>query len=259
MNTQHANQFGADLAGYDRTLLRQQKQSKVNALILALVGIIAGLVAFAAIQMTGKVFELPPDLVEAKLQEGRNQSPEVMRQFHEGLLTLDYKHAALWLGIAGATAGILFGLTLGKLRRSRTSMVTGALSGLIMGCIIGACGGLAATYVGENLVSPERKEKLEVPAEYSMLLHGTTWLIIGSGIGLGTGVGATRNRFSFAIGSMFMGGIAGAAGGTLYPFLASVAMPFVDPSLTIPQGDLNRIVWIGLPFIFIGLTLGRRG
>jgi hypothetical protein len=168
------------------------------------------------------------------------------------------KHAALWIGSAGSIVGLLFGVTLGIMRRSRTSVVTGALGGLILGCALSACAGLVANCLGENVIARVRSEKNDVPVQYAMLLHGATWLVVGLGIGLGTGLGATKKRFSFAIGSMFMGGIAGAAAGAFYPFVASVAMPFVDPSLTIPEGDLNRLVWLGLPIVFIGLTLGRR-
>ncbi|WP_010582092.1 hypothetical protein [Schlesneria paludicola] len=226
---------------------------------LGVVGAIAAILADVAILKIGRVFEFSEELLIVKVSEGRNQSPEVMQRFYEGLAILDYKHAALWIGTAGAMSGLLFGLALGLMRQSRGSLVRGAIGGMVLGGVLSACGGLAGNGVGENIVSRIRMEKIEVPVQYAMLLHGTTWLIVGLGIGLGTGLGARTNRVRFAIGSMFLGGIAGAAAGAFYPFLASVAMPFADPSLTIPEGDANRVIWLGLPLVFVGLTLGRRG
>ena len=235
------------------------KESMGNAIALGIVGAVAAVLSHVAIQQTGTVFELSADLLTMKSSEGRNQSPEMMKLFYDGLSVLNYKHAALWIGTAGAISGVLFGFALGLMRHSRTSILTSTLGGLLVGGMFAAGAGLAANCVGENIVSRVRMEKIDVPAHFAMLLHGTTWLIVGLGIGLGTGLGAVKNRLRFAIGSMFIAGIAGAAGGAFYPFVASVALPFADPSLTIAEGSANSLIWLGMPLLFIGLTLGRRG
>lgn len=259
MNQSSSDPCEPGLSTGDQTACTPPKKSVGYAISLAAVGVVAAALSHVAIRQTGRIFELPSELLDMKMSEGRNQSPEVMQQFYEGLSTLDYKHAALWIGIAGSIIGVLFGLALGVMRRSRGSVAAGALGGLIFGGALSVCSGLVANWLGENVVSLQRREAIEVPAQYAMLLHGTTWLIVGLGIGLGTGLGASTNRLRFAFGSMCLAGIAGAAAGAFYPFLATVAMPFVDPSLTIPEGDVNRMVWLGLPVTLIGLTLGRRG
>lgn len=258
MNNPIAVEPGSGIPATNQTAHTLPKESLGHAISLAIVGLIAAVLSLIAIRQTGRVFELPNDLLNMKFLEGRNQSPEVMQRFYDGLIELNYKHAALWIGIAGSIVGVLFGLALGVMRGSRASIVSGALGGLILGCLLSACGGLVANCLGENIVSQVRKEKTEVPAHYAMLLHGATFLVVGLGIGLGTGLGATKNRIAAALSSMVMAGIAGAAGGAFYPFVASLAMPFVDPSLTIPEGDFNRMVWLGLPFVSMGLALGRR-
>lgn len=237
----------------------RSRTSLRNSLLLGFVGLFASVLAAAAIQQTGRVFELPKALLQEKLLQGRNQSADILKRFYEGRVLLDYKHAALWIGTAGTIAAVLFGLTLGVMRHSRTSILVGTLGGLLVGAIFSACGGIVSNYLSENVLSPIRLERTEVPLPYIMLLHGATWLIVGGGIGLGTGLGVTQNRLVFALGSMVMGGIAGAAAGAFYPFFTSAAMPLVNPSLTVPEEFLNRLVWIALPVVCIGCTLGRRG
>lgn len=248
-----------DLSTTDEISRGRPRTSLRNAVVLGIVGVIASLVASAAIQQTGRVFELPDDLLLEKLRLGRNQSPEILKRFYEGRLLLDYQHAALWIGTAGTIVAVMYGLTLGIIRRSRASILAGTAGGLLVGGMFSVVGGIAANYLSENFLSPVRLERTDVPLPYVMLLHGVTWLILGWGIGLGTGLGATKNRVVFAIGSMLIGGIAGAAAGAFYPFFASAAMPLVNPSLTVPEETLNRLVWLGLPVVCIGFTLGRRG
>jgi hypothetical protein len=259
MNTQIAEHSGSVRAMAVPGSRVPAHEPIVNAVSLGIVGLVAATICHFAIRQTGRVFELPDELLDIKFAEGRNQSPEVMRLFNEGLTLLNYKHAALWIGIVGAIVGTVFGLALGVMRRSPVSVAISVLGGLILGCAFAVGAGLVANWLGENIVSAERKQNIDVAAQYSMLLHGATWLVVGLGIGLGTGIGASRRRIAFALGSMCMGGIAGAAAGAFYPFVATVAMPFVDPSLTIPDGDMNRLVWLSMPIVCIGLTLGRRG
>lgn len=256
MDNSTAEQSGTDASTPDQKLESSPKTSLRNALCLGIVGAVAAVIASVAIQQTGEVFQLPDHLLE--LTVGRIPGPEDQQRIGVGIAELNSKHAALWMAIAGSIVGLLFGLTLGVIRGSRNSLIAGALGGLLIGGMLSTCGGLAGNYLGQTVVSNVRVAKLHVPEQYSMLLHGMTWLVAGLGIGLGTGMGAMKNRIGCAIRSMLMGGIGGAAGGALYPFVASVAMPFVDPSMTIPKGDLNRILWIGLPCVLIGLVLGRK-
>lgn len=230
-----------------------------NATVLAVVGLVAAGISHVAIQQTGEVFQLSQELLRIKYSEGRNQSPAVMRMFYEGLTALNYKNAALWIGMSGAIVGLLFGLTLGWVRRTVAAVILGSLAGLVLGGGFAAAAGLVANFLGENLITPARLEATEIPPHYLMLLHGATWGVVGLGVGLGTGLGAAKDRWKFALGSLLIGAIAGGAGGAFYPFATTVFLPFANPSLTVPEGDLNRFVWLAMPFSLMGLTLGRRG
>ena len=259
MNNATVEQSQMDVSVTDEVSHARTWTSLRNSIVLGLVGVIASVLAATAIQQTGRVFELPDDLLREKRLLGRNQSPDILKRFYEGRLLLDYQHCALWIGTAGTIVAVMYGLTLGIMRQSRASILAGTMGGLVVGGLFSACGGIAANYLTENFVSPVRLETTEVPLPYVMVLHGVTWLIVGWGVGLATGLGATKNRAVFAIGSMLMGGIAGAAAGAFYPFFVSAAMPLVNPSLTVPEETLNRLVWIGLPVVCMGCTLGRRG
>ena len=228
-----------------------------HAARLGIVGLVAALMAWVAIGQTGEVFQLPPEL--AKLGKGYIPGADEQKQIGAGNVVLYYKHSSLWIGIAGGIAGGLFGLTLGMMRRSSAAILLGTLGGILLGGAFGAAGGPLAVYIGETTIAKLRQSGQSIPEQYSMMMHGATWLLVGLGVGLGTGLGATRKRFGFSLGSMLIAAIAGAFGGALYPFVVAVTMPAVDVSMSIPKGDLNRLVWLGLPGVLMGLALGRRG
>jgi hypothetical protein len=257
MDNPTAEQIPSNLSPPDQKLHAAPGHSIRNALCLGIVGAIAAAISSGAIRQTGEVFQLPEEI--QRLTAGTIPGLEDRAKIGKAIVELNYKHAALWIGMAGAIGGVLFGLTLGILRGSRKSLVVGTVGGLVVGAVFSAIGGLAGTWLAEGVISEVKLAKMHVPEQYSMLLHGTTWLCVGLGIGLGTGLGTTKNRIGSVMGSMLMGGIGAAVGGALYPIVASVAMPFVDPSMAIPKDELNRFVWIALPYVMTGLVLGRKG
>lgn len=58
---------------------------------------------------------------------------------------------------------------------------------------------------------------------------------------------------------MLLSAIAGAMGGTLYLFLAGIVCPLADTTVLIPTGASERLLWLALPSVCIGLALGRKG
>jgi hypothetical protein len=148
---------------------------------------------------------------------------------------------------------------LGLMRRSRESMLIGALCGLLIGFAVSVGSGLIANCMGENVIKVVHYEKKVVPEQYMILLHATTWLIVGLGVGFGTGLGSISNRMGNALKSMLLCGIAGAAGGAIYPVVLTVAFPLVDSMATIPPDETLRVIWIAIPSALMGLVLGRKG
>jgi hypothetical protein len=115
-----------------------------------------------------------------------------------------------------------------------------------------------AVYFEKHMASRLASNQSGLSDHQLLLMHASTWLVVGLGVGLGVGCGARERRGRSAAAAMFTAGVAGLIGGVLYLFLAGVAVPLADPSVPVPEGGLNRLLWLGLPSILIGLTLGRR-
>ena len=225
-----------------------------RAIGFAVAGLVAAAILSFVMRQVGVVYELPAEHYTFK--DGPFPNAEEQRQIGIGLQVVKSKHATLWLGIAGAIAGGLFGLALGMNRRSRTSTIAGTLGGLVFGGAFGAGAGTLAVYIELQLQKSLGRAELNVPEHKIILMHAVAWLVLGLGVGLGSGMGS---KLRHCLGSMLIAGIAGALGGALYPIVASFAAPMADPSFALPSGDVNRLVWLGLPFALIGLAIGRRG
>lgn len=229
----------------------------VRSAVLAIVALLAAGLAYLAIGGIGEVFRLPPEL--AKLGAGGPPPPEDQARLSAGNLVLRYKHSALWLAATGAILGGLFGLTLGAFRRSRISWIAGLAGGLVFGTLLGAVGGLLAVYIDRLLQTNMPQGELTAPEHMVIAMHAATWTVIGLGLGLGTGLGVPIRRARSAAMAMLVAGLAGTVGGGLYVLLAGFALPLADASQPVPGGDWNRLLWLGLPSLLIGLALGRRG
>jgi hypothetical protein len=256
MNVSHPEPTGSEEPKADPVPQPSRDGSMRDAILLALVGIVAAVISTVVIGLVGSVFELPEELLV--LTRGTIPGPDEQKLIGAGLVILNYKHLALWIGLCGAITGALFSLVLGYLRGSRDSMAPGVLKGLIVGGLVAAVAGLASNFIAENVIAGVRQAKIQVPEQYSMLMHAITWAIFGLGIGFGAGLGSSQDRVKSAISSMLICAVAGAAGGAFYPFFTSAVMPLVDPAFAIPKGELNRIVWMSIPCALIGLVLGRK-
>lgn len=230
------------------------RRSVCHAALLGIVGLAAAWLSWAAMEQIGEVFQLSPEI--ARLGVGQIPGAEDQKKIVAGKLVLFYKHAALWLGTTGVFLGGLSGLALGRIRQSRTAIILATVGGIVLGGAFSAAAGALAVYSGQLFLANLANGPLTIPEHQVMLMHALTWLVVGLGVGLGTGLGTT---WQHASGSMLISGIAGALGGALYPFVASVAMPLVDASFPVPEGDASRLLWLGLPCAIIGLAIGRRG
>jgi hypothetical protein len=223
---------------------------------LGVVGALAAFIAHSAISRMANVFELPTEL--AALGRGQIPGPEDQRRIMAGQLVVFAKHSALWLGTAGLLLGGAIGLVLGLFRRSAGSVWRGAIGGALVGGLFGSAAGPLAVYLERHMTSRLASNQSGLSDHQLLLMHASTWLVVGLGVGLGVGCGARERRGRSAAAAMFTAGVAGLIGGVLYLFLAGVAVPLADPSVPVPEGGMNRLLWLGLPSVLIGLTLGRR-
>jgi hypothetical protein len=227
-----------------------------RVIALGVVGALAAVVAHFAISRMTNVFQLPTEL--ATLGRGQIPGAEDQRRIMAAKLVVFTRHSALWLGTAGLVLGGATGLALGLFRRSAGSLWCGAVGGALAGGLAGSAAGPMAVYLERQMTSRLASDQSGLSDHQLMLMHASTWLVLGLGVGLGVGFGARERRGRSAAAAMLTAGVAGLIGGVLYLFLAGVAVPLADPSLPVPTGDMNRLLWLGLPSILIGLTLGRR-
>jgi hypothetical protein len=228
-----------------------------RTLVVAVAGLCGAAIAGAAIAGIGEVFILPPEL--AALGVGGIPGAADQQRIAAGNAVVFYKHSALWVATAGAILGGLFGLVLGLFRRSATALVVGTLAGTLLGGAFGACAGPLAVYLDRFLRANLPSGQLAVSDSGLMLMHAAPWLVVGLGCGLGAGLGAFGKRGRTAAGTMLVAGVAGLLGGAVYPIVAGMVLPLADPSLPIPEESGSRLLWLGLPAVLMGLSLGRKG
>lgn len=236
---------------------RPSSHSLQRSIILGIVGLVAAGLSSFAIGTMGEVFKLPAEIVQ--LGVGGVPGGETQKIIVAARIAVFYRNSALWLGTTGAIVGGLFGLVLGY--NNKRAMIVRMAGSATVGAASGAAAGVHAVYYGEKCLELLKTGPLSVPESMVMQLHATTWLILGLGIGLGTALAAERQGFALnkIAQGMIIGGIAAAVGGILYPFVAGIAIPLIDPSIPIPLEWHNRLLWMSFPCSTLGLALGRRG
>ena len=131
---------------------------------------------------------------------------------------------------------------------------------VLTGTLFGALAGVAGVWI--NAVSRQYMAAgATSPAEQIILLmHGATWLIVGLGIGLGIALGRRQPGRS-RIESTVVTGLVGMVGGCLFPIVAGILFPAVNSSWPVPafEPTAGRIMWLSLPSVLMGLTIGRNG
>lgn len=229
----------------------------VRVVVCALAGLLAALIARAAIALVGDVFHLTPEL--AAIGASQNPSAEDTQRYTVAMFEVRYSHAALWLAAAAGILGGIMGLTLGLFRRSVAKTFVGTACGVLCGAVAGAAGGYLSTsleYVSRTrLTAPDAS----VSEFMTMLWHSVAWLLVGLGCGLGTALGTPTLRVRILVGTVVVAAVAGLVAGTIYPVVAGVALPLTNASLPFPDEPQSLLLWLGLPAVLIGLTLGRRG
>jgi hypothetical protein len=171
---------------------------------------------------------------------------------------MNLQNAAIWLGVSGAILGCLLGLLVYLARRSAGAFLKLLFIPTICGAVAGAASGATAVYINhvarQNMASGATSPSEQI----IMVMHSVTWLTLGLGVGFGIALSrrtSVGNRFEPAI----FTGIAGMAGGCLYPIVAGLFFVAVNSSLPIPfiEPAAGRILWLSLPSVLMGLAVSR--
>jgi hypothetical protein len=151
--------------------------------LLALAGLIAGLVAFGIGEATYKV-------IPARLAEVRTPGSVVMAPSPETQAVADVRNAALAFAVLGGLLGGFLGIVGGLARRSGTAAAGAGLLGLLAGAGLPACVSLATI----QRIADARAIAPDYDMALSMLMHGLIWGLIGAVSGLAFAVGTGRWR-----------------------------------------------------------------
>jgi hypothetical protein len=232
-------------------------QSLGRAVVFGIVGLVAAALGHFTINMVGEVFHLPPEI--AKLGIGQIPGDADQKKIAAANLVNQYRHFALWMALAGGLAGLLLCVTQAVIAgASARTKAIGAVVGLLLGGVGGAIAGPLSLSMDiafhKSLVVDGQ---LNVPETKVMLLHGTTWLIIGATIGLAVSIVASAKPRDLVVGTL-TAGIASMLGGVLYPILIVFVDPVADPSFPMPSTVTGQLLWMGVPLLLAGLVLGRR-
>ena len=237
----------------------RRSASSGRILLFGVVGIVAGLLGVFVIHGIGEVFRLPNEIMALGI--GAIPGPEAQAKIIAGNAVLKYKHYALWFGVVGAMWAGLFGLIASRSGSSGNrlpSRVLAIVKAVVLGGVFGALGGLISNFSDIQIHENIPAGQLSAPEHWIFVLHGITWLVVGTGVGLGAATGSAGNRCADIIRCSIVTASAGTLGGILYPLLAAFILPAVDVTIPIPDDTSARLLWMELPALLIGLALGRQ-
>ena len=230
----------------------------IRTLAAAVAGLFGAILSWKAIEYIGEVFVLPADL--AGLAFGQIPAPEVQAKVVAATVENQIRNAAVWLGTAGAIMGAFSSLSICLSRRLRLTSFRMIFVTVLAGTLFGALAGVVGVWI--DTVS---RQNLEVgatsPSEHiTLLMHSITWMIFGLGIGLGISFGGIQHRIS-RIESTVVIGLLGMVGGCLFPIAAAVLFPAVNSTWPVPafEPTSGLILWLGLPYVLMGMAIGRNG
>lgn len=214
-------------AGPDSRALRRAQ------CFLALAGLLAGLVAFAAGEAVYK-------LIPAELVKVNTMGQIMMAPTEKTARAADVRNAALAFGLLGVCLGSFMGTAGGLARRSASAMARAGVLGAVLGLAAGALisFGLLPIFLDTQPFHPEHELIL------SVIMHMAIWGVTGAAAGLAFAVGLGERRLvARAIAAGFVGAALGSlvfelVGAALFP-LASTGQPI---STTWPSRLLARLL-----------------
>lgn len=222
-----------------------------NLLVMAIVAVLTTAISVAAVQRVGDVFQLSGRLAEIGPGNISSQDQQALNLAYSGQAR---KNAMVKVALVGAITGMVFGVVLGGLRRTRLGMFVGGACGLLFPSILGSVAGFLAVAQYE-LCKAGLRGTDSIPEERMMLMHAITWGLVGVGIGLVCGLSTVRTRAVAVISSLFRGGLLGMVGGAGYSVLCGMVAPMANTSLPLPEPGVAQWVWIGLPSLLLAVGL----
>jgi len=235
------------------------KRSMQGPLICLVLGIVGGGAAGLLMNRTIEFFPViePPEVANTQ----GIHTPEQKKLVDEAHLRADYRNMFLNAGLLGLMVTAVLGLAHGLISRLPSAAITGLFAGGISGAVFGACGGLLAVVIREQLdgwsliTEQGAPDPLRVQI-HTMLIQSPAWVGIAAALGVTFFVSSPQGRRQFV--PVVVAALVGwLLTSLLYPTFASVVFPHNDPDLIIPGGYGNRLFWSTFTAGVIGFLIGR--
>lgn len=205
-------------------------------LVAAVVAVVAGVYA----TKLEKTFDIPEDL------------KKYSAPFPPGILEkIDAAQAAVDLqnhGLVGALIGAALCACLGAAAVAPGGLLAGVI-GAISGAVLGGCGGAASTVLYKYLMLHPID-----PFVDGVLVQASFTVAVAAALAL-TVFLAGRRSLNSSVPAVLV--VVGVIGAVFYPFLAAIIFPVLKSHQPLPEGLLNRGLWLGLPVVLYALTLIR--
>ncbi|MFG0333203.1 MAG: hypothetical protein ACF8TS_07570 [Maioricimonas sp. JB049] len=217
-------------------------------LLLIGFGIVAALGSAHVAAHYGKSFTIPVELQKYNPP----YADEVLAKLTAAERVAARKNAARVGGTVGglfaAMAALAVAVATGRGMRTGWRAV---VLGLFIGAALGAGGGVL-----NQIIYAELKRAGNDPFVMTALSHGAMWVGVAIAFALTTrlAAGSRGPGLPHAAGVLVVcAGIHAA----LYPFLAAAFLPLSRADQPVPEGNLNVLLWIGLPALLFNMAAGR--
>ncbi len=201
--------------------------------LAAIAGLLAGLLAWSAGELTVKAFRPP-----MHVQNVMGQTIE--RATFEDRAAADAKNATLAYTEFGLLLGVGLGAAGGLIGRASRQAVRGAAAGGALGAVFsfGAALVLLPVYFrAEDTSQAELSRDLTLP----LLIHVGCWSATGLAAGVAYGIGRGGGSSRLA-GAALGGALGGALGAALYEVVCATAMPHSGSTTPLPWSMTARLV-----------------
>lgn len=223
---------------------------RVFGMILA--AIAATVVCYTAVASIGEVYPTPPEL----LNLGGRPTEAELATARAAQRVASSGNAMVWLGICGAVLGGILSLSNGVLQRAGSKTAIGTVAGSLAGAGLGALSGkLAVAYHAS--VSATLLGATSNAEQQFMMMHGTTWGLIGLGVGLGCGLSRRTLDPKQIILLIIVAGAMGCVAGGVYPIIVGVAAPLASSAIPVAPVGVARAIWMGLASLLMAIGVGR--
>lgn len=233
---------------------RESPGPGVRLLVMLAAAVLAAGLCDSVLRVVGTVYPTPEEVLSLPAVP----TDEERASARAAQFGVDRGNAVVWMSITGAVLGSALAVAVGCLYGSGYRIAVGGVAGIVFGGALGCAAGTTAITISSSLTATLLGSASAVEHKF-MMLHGSTWGLVGLGVGLACGLSRPQWQWKPVMTSTLVGGAAGGVAGVVFPVVAAIALPLVDSAQPIPPVGYARLVWIALASTFMGAGISRIG